>query len=116
MSKKLSPETYFLVSPTIVKSARVHKLPFKLTGHNAFTFRNHIFTMRPDDQRLIMHELVHVAQYKKYGTIDFLKQYFSEYKINKKSGLSKNESYRMISFEVAAREIENDWLKKTKKA
>ena len=113
MSRNLIPETYFLVSSAIVESAKVHKLPFRITPHNAFTFRNHIFTTRPYDQRLIMHELVHVDQYKKIGTIKYLKQYFTEYRINKKSGLSKNESYRMISFEIQARLIEKEWLKKT---
>lgn len=83
----------------------------QLFGAVAITFGNHIFYHYPEDlveQSLRNHEHKHVEQYKKYGFFRFLYLYLKEYYSNRRKGLTKYGSYRMISFEIEATQAEGE--------
>jgi len=106
----LNPNDYTHVQRNIVLSARVHKLPFRLTKHRAFTIDRHIFTIAPQDMALIAHELVHVEQYYRLGVDRFIIKYFSEYLKYRLGGYKDGAAYRKISLEQEARDGAALWL------
>lgn len=55
---------------------------------------------------LLAHELVHVRQYRDLGTWRFRWAYLREYLAGRMRGLGHDAAYRNISFERAAREVE----------
>jgi hypothetical protein len=57
--------------------------------------------------RLIVHELVHVQQWSKRGTIGFLGEYVIGYLRGRSTGLPHRAAYRAIPLEVEAREVAN---------
>jgi len=57
---------------------------------------------------LLVHELVHVAQFREIGTWRFLARYVSRYARGRLSGLSDMDAYRAIDFEQQARAAERD--------
>lgn len=57
----------------------------------------------PDALKLLLeHELIHVAQYERDGTIPFLLRYLSEYLLGRWAGMSHYEAYRAVSYESEA--------------
>lgn len=54
-------------------------------------------------RRLIRHELEHVAQFKRYGTLRFMYLYAREYLRNRRVGMRHQQAYYNISYETAAR-------------
>ena len=54
---------------------------------------------------LLLHELVHVGQWRREGKAAFLVQYFSDYFRNRLIGLAHDTAYRAIGFEAAAYDI-----------
>lgn len=55
---------------------------------------------------IIAHELKHVEQYRRLGTVRFVVAYVREYLGNRRAGLSRAEAYRSVSFEREAYEFE----------
>lgn len=55
---------------------------------------------------LLAHELVHVQQYRELGTWRFRRAYLQEYLAGRLRRLGHDAAYRNISFERAAREME----------
>ncbi len=55
--------------------------------------------------KLLSHELVHVRQWQKMGTVRFLFRYLGEYWRARRQGHSHQIAYEMISLEKEAREI-----------
>jgi hypothetical protein len=55
---------------------------------------------------LLAHELVHVGQYRDLGAWRFRWAYLREYLAGRLGGLGHDAAYRNISFERAAREVE----------
>jgi hypothetical protein len=55
---------------------------------------------------LLAHELVHVRQYRELGTWRFRWEYLREYVAGRLRRLGHEAAYRNISFERAAREVE----------
>ena len=55
---------------------------------------------------LVAHELVHVRQYRDLGTWRFRWAYVREYVAGRFGGLGHDAAYRNISFERAARDVE----------
>ncbi|HEU4520455.1 MAG TPA: DUF4157 domain-containing protein, partial [Thermoanaerobaculia bacterium] len=53
-------------------------------------------------ERLLRHELAHVAQIARHGLIAFYWRYIVEYVRHRRAGLSSAEAYRNISFEKEA--------------
>ena len=53
-------------------------------------------------QRLLRHELTHVAQINRLGVIRFYWRYVGEYIALRRSGLKAFEAYRRVSFEQEA--------------
>ena len=51
---------------------------------------------------LLRHELVHVGQWHREGSVGFLAQYTSDYLRNRLIGLNHRIAYRAIGFEAAA--------------
>ncbi len=58
---------------------------------------------------LLAHELVHVEQWKRLGTLGFLRQYLSSYVSGLRAGLSPHQAYRAIPLERQAREQTSRW-------
>jgi hypothetical protein len=56
---------------------------------------------------LIVHELVHVQQWKQFGVVRFLWKYVAGYFGGRLTGLPHRDAYRVIPIEVEAREIAN---------
>jgi hypothetical protein len=54
---------------------------------------------------LVIHELVHVRQWRKRGVLPFLGSYLSDYVKGRRQKLGHRGAYRDIAFEVEAREI-----------
>jgi hypothetical protein len=54
---------------------------------------------------LIVHELVHVHQWAQLGAVRFLWRYLSGYLRGRFTGLSHQDAYRAIPFEVEARQL-----------
>jgi hypothetical protein len=75
-------------------------------GSEAITIGRHVFMRKRsiDDHELLTHELVHVAQWKAYGTIRFLSIYFGDYVSGRLRGYGHKGAYRRIRFEIEA-----DW-------
>lgn len=64
--------------------------------------------MRGDRERLarlVIHELIHVRQYRAAGYVRFVTSYLEEYWIGRLGGKSPGEAYRDISHEREAREL-----------
>ena len=55
-----------------------------------------------DDPVLLLHELVHVGQWRREGTVGFAVRYVSDYLRNRMIGLDHKIAYRAIGFEAAA--------------
>ena len=53
-------------------------------------------------EALIRHELVHVRQMGELGVLRFLWRYVAEYVRNRRRGMTHDDAYRAISFEVEA--------------
>jgi hypothetical protein len=54
---------------------------------------------------LIVHELVHVQQWKQLGVVRFLGKYVAGYIGGRLTGLPHQDAYRAIPIEIEAREI-----------
>jgi len=54
---------------------------------------------------LLLHELVHVGQWRREGRVAFLVQYFGDYFRNRLIGLEHDAAYRAIGFESAAYDV-----------
>jgi hypothetical protein len=57
-------------------------------------------------ERILAHELVHVAQIERVGLVRFYVRYLREYLGNRLEGMPASEAYRRISFEQEALIIE----------
>ena len=57
---------------------------------------------------LIAHEIAHCRQYQQHGTWRFRAKYLAAYFNNRRSGMSHNQGYWAIPFEIEAREIERN--------
>ncbi len=55
-----------------------------------------------EQQGLLLHELVHVAQWRREGKAGFLMRYLGDYFRNRLIGLDHEVAYRAIGFEAAA--------------
>lgn len=59
---------------------------------------------------MIKHELTHITQIKRDGWFKFYWKYLSEYHALRKGGLSQDQAYRLISYEVEAYANQNQPL------
>ena len=80
------------------------------SGVAAVTLGDRIFVTQDRYERviagelpvLLLHELVHVGQWRREGRIGFLIQYVTDYLRNRIIGLDHKVAYRAIGFEAAA--------------
>lgn len=72
-------------------------------GITAITFGKTIFYFDELTEHTVMHELVHIRQYKELGLIGFLKKYLKEY---------KDKGYAEVSLEKEAYAIAGEFLKR----
>lgn len=85
-----------------------HFLP-RLMKVTAVTLGRHVFyaiDSKMITNRLRIHELAHIEQYKKLGFFLFLYRYIKEYIFFRKKGHDHYYAYLNISFEKEARERE----------
>lgn len=80
----------------------------KLLGTYAFTFGNDVyFAEEKVPMRIRMHEYRHVQQFERDGVFVFVVKYFYEYFSNLLSGMSENDAYENISYELDAQSAED---------
>lgn len=92
----------------MVKHHYNHWLP-KLIKANAVTIGNNIYyKQNVIPEWLVRHELKHVEQYRTRGVLGFLLVYLYEYLIGRIIGKSHQDAYEDISFEIEAREAEDE--------
>lgn len=72
-------------------------------GIGAITFGNTIFYFDEISEHIVIHELVHVKQYKELGMIGFLKKYLKEY---------KEKGYEQVSLEIEAYDIAGEFMRR----
>ena len=65
---------------------------------------------RADLTRLVVHELIHVSQWREEGYVRFASRYVRDYLRSRLRGRSHSESYRSIRYEAAARELTGQLL------
>ena len=65
---------------------------------------------RADLTRLVVHELVHVSQWREEGYVRFAFRYVWDYLRGRLRGLSHAESYRSIGYEAEARALTEQLL------
>ena len=104
---------YDLVPPEISRRARVQKVPVLAPGTHGMTVGRLILLLRDDDRSgqrvLLAHELVHVEQYYRLGTVSFLRRYLREYFANLRRMRNHRRAYLAISFEAEARAAAERW-------
>lgn len=61
--------------------------------------------VRGENTSLLLHELVHVGQWRREGRLVFLGRYVGEYLCNRVLGLDHATAYRAISFEAVAFDV-----------
>jgi YD repeat-containing protein len=75
-----------------------------ITLANSIYFAPGQYSGNLDGIELIAHELTHVKQWRLNGQIGFAAAYLSEYRKNRKAGMSEADAYANISFEKQAAE------------
>jgi hypothetical protein len=65
---------------------------------------------RADLTGLIIHELIHVSQWREEGYVRFAFRYLGDYLRSRLRGHSHSESYRSIRYEAAARALTEELL------
>lgn len=86
----------------------------------AITFPNRVW-FRPESlpdsatelNELLIHELTHVAQWRRLGSIRFLWRYLSAYIAGRLRGLKHSQAYRQIPLEVEAVSAAQRWVRST---
>ena len=118
--RRLTPReiaAYNLVSPELARRARVQKVPFLAPGVAGMTVGRLILVLRDDDQSgrrvLLAHELAHVEQYARLGTVRFLRRYLGEYFAGLWRLRSHRQAYLAISLEAEARAAAERWRSKS---
>ena len=110
---ELSP----LIRPVTPEQVTLRPAPFLMRktwsrGIQAMTLGNTVFidplVLEGPSRRLgllVIHELVHVRQWRKHGVLPFLRSYFGDYLKGRRLKLGHHAAYRDIGVEVEAREI-----------
>lgn len=107
-----------------ISNVTLHEMPWWMTrvlgsGVGAITLSDNIF-VAPDvyeavvggeRPRLLLHELVHVSQWRREGKLGFLTRYTTDYLRNRLIGLNHTIAYRAIGHEAAAYDVSErpDW-------
>ncbi len=60
---------------------------------------------RPDLGRLIVHELVHIDQWRRLGAVGWARSYMGDYFRGRRAGLKHHDAYRAIALEKEARDV-----------
>jgi len=73
-------------------------------GASAITIGNVVSIRRGRErsERLLRHELEHVAQYRRFGFLGFLRRYLAAYLGGRLRGYGHRSAYRRIPFEASA--------------
>lgn len=114
------PKTYFFAgkfASILARTLQIHGItigPFIYIAPKLLYLNKNDRKSLPED--LIVHEIAHVLQYKKYGFFGFLWKYFGDYwknlrRLNDRSRDSKHQAYLEIPFEEEARRIASNYVK-----
>lgn len=89
-----------------LESVRIVPVPRLTPGVSAMTLGRWVLVRRDrlGDVDLLVHELVHVRQWREQGAVRFLSRYLSAYLRGRLRGLGHWEAYRAVPAEVEARE------------
>lgn len=79
-------------------------------GNAAITLGRLIIVRREaaGNDRLLLHELVHVEQWRRYGVVGFLRRYLGAYIRLRLRGYGHKEAYRRIPLEEEAERLSRD--------
>lgn len=85
--------------------ARVVVVPVLMPGIVAITLGRYVLVRRGWERSvaLIGHELVHVEQWRRLGTVRFALEYLGAYLRSRRAGLGHRDAYQAIPFEQEAR-------------
>jgi hypothetical protein len=87
-----------------IVNARIIRVPW-IFGYSATTIGNTIFLVsKKESSELLLHEAVHLYQYKEYGTLRFLYRYMKEYLSGLVAYKSMKQAYKSNVYEIEARE------------
>jgi hypothetical protein len=91
----------------VSRRARVVPVRWLPLGVAGMTLRRTILVRREHagDEALLSHEMVHVRQWEELGVPRFLWRYLSSYLRGRLGGLSHQDAYHAIPFEVEARRV-----------
>lgn len=89
--------------PRWMEAALGHSVDAVTIGNNIYvTEDRHGLVLDGRDRQLLLHELVHVYQWRREGRVPFLFRYVCQYLRNRMIGLEHTVAYRAISYEAAA--------------
>lgn len=89
----------------ILRRAAAIALPYVVYVHSRAYVRP-----KADLTRLVVHELVHVSQWREEGYVRFAARYLGDYLRQRLRGRPHMEAYRAIRYEVAARACTDELL------
>jgi len=92
----------------IVKNSKVPKMLSWFINARAITLFPFIFIKDGGDERLINHELIHIAQYRELFVVGFLLIYLWDFVIGLIKYKNYNDAYRSIRFEREAYSFDAD--------
>ncbi len=109
MVRRLTPDEFVCcdeVSPMVRDGARVVQLPFLAPGVSGMTLGRFVFIRSDIDlsnrSDLLVHELVHLEQYRAQGVVGFLAGYVGSYLRNLLVYQNHRDAYRSIPAEREA--------------
>lgn len=120
------PPIYFYIGGFTKYFTKIIQVQGITLGKRIYVFPELIKTTSNNEpklpERLAVHEIAHVLQYRKYGFAKFLYYYLKSFWKNLKTQekwdlMSRQQAYLDIPFEVEARKIEHSfimWCKKIK--
>ena len=106
-------DNYNVIPRELAEKARIVRVPVLPPGAAGMTILNWIFVKRDDrragNRELLVHELVHVRQWRELGVVGFLSAYLSSYVLGLSRHRNHRQAYLDIPLEVEAREIAAEW-------
>jgi hypothetical protein len=104
---------YDLVDPATAARVRVVRVPVLPPGASGMTLGRWVLLLSDADRRggrtLLAHELVHVEQFRRHGTIRFLLRYLGQYLRALRRLRSHRTAYRSMPLELEARARADQW-------
>ncbi len=105
---------YDHVPMALARDVRIVRVPWLPGGAHGLTLGRFVLLVedltRDGTSRLLAHELVHVAQYDRFGVRGFLRRYLGDYVRQRTRGLNHHEAYLALELEREARRGAKAWI------